>query len=45
MQKSGICDFLYGPMTSTLAIEKVKEALSSTEEKQVELIYYKKDGE
>lgn len=45
MQKCCVCDFLHGPLTSTLAILQIKEALLGSEEKQVEILYYKKDGE
>ena len=44
MQKSCACDFLIGPLTTAMAIRNVKEALLGVEEKQVEILYYKKDG-
>ena len=44
MQKSSICDFLHGPHTSSMAILQIKDALQGTEEKQVETLYYRKDG-
>ncbi|XP_055959175.1 potassium voltage-gated channel subfamily H member 7 [Patella vulgata] len=44
MQKSSLCDFLHGPLTSALAILQIKEALQGSEEKQVDILYYKKDG-
>lgn len=45
MQKSCICDFLHGPLTSSVGILQIKDALQGSEEKQVEILYYKKDGE
>ena len=44
MQKSCICDFLHGPLTTVYAIQVVIDALKGTDEKQVEVFYYKKDG-
>ncbi|ESO87949.1 hypothetical protein LOTGIDRAFT_126829 [Lottia gigantea] len=44
MQKSSLCDFMHGPLTSALAILQIKEALQGSEEKQVDILYYKKDG-
>ena len=44
MQKSCICDFLHGPLTNAYAILQIKDALQGSEEKQVEILYYKKDG-
>lgn len=44
MQKSCLCDFLHGPLTNAYAIVQIKEALQGSEEKQVEILYYKKDG-
>ena len=47
MQKPCTCDFLHGPLTASYAINNIKAALESTEsdEKQVEVMFYKKDGE
>jgi PAS domain S-box-containing protein len=45
MQKSSICDFLHGPLSSSFGIMQLKQSLHGTEEKQVEILYYKKDGE
>ena len=45
MQKTCICDFLHGPLTNGYAILQIKDALQGSEEKQVEILYYKKDGE
>ncbi|GFR68691.1 potassium voltage-gated channel subfamily H member 2-like [Elysia marginata] len=44
MQKSSLCDFLHGPLTSSYAITQIKEFLQGSEENQVEILYYKKDG-
>ncbi|XP_046350011.2 potassium voltage-gated channel subfamily H member 6-like isoform X1 [Haliotis rufescens] len=44
MQKSSLCDFLHGPLTGHYAIVQIREALQGSEEKQVEILYYKKDG-
>ncbi|KAK2152152.1 hypothetical protein LSH36_338g02005 [Paralvinella palmiformis] len=43
MQKSCSCDFLHGPLTASYAIHMIKDALQGSEEKQVEVLYYKKD--
>ena len=45
MQKSSICDFLHGPLSSSFGIMQLRQFLQGTEEKQVEILYYKKDGE
>ena len=45
MQKACSCDFLHGPLTTSYGIRQIKEALTGSEEKQVEVLYYKKDGE
>lgn len=44
MQKPCSCDFLHGPLTTAFAIRLLKEALNGSVEKQVEVLYYKKDG-
>ncbi|XP_061180002.1 potassium voltage-gated channel subfamily H member 6-like [Saccostrea echinata] len=44
MQKSCLCEFLHGPTTSTYSILQMKDALRGTEEKQVEVMYTRKDG-
>lgn len=44
MQKACSCDFLHGPLTANYAIKQIKDALSGSEEKQVEVLYYKRDG-
>ncbi|KAK3780247.1 hypothetical protein RRG08_047237 [Elysia crispata] len=43
MQKSSLCDFLHGPLTSSYAITQIKDFLQGSEENQVEILYYKKD--
>ena len=45
MQKPCACDFLHGPLTTSYAIRQIKEALTGTDEKQVEVLYYKKNGQ
>ena len=45
MQKACTCDFLHGPLTTSYAIRQIKDALSASDEKQVAVLYYKKDGE
>ena len=44
MQKTCVCDFMHGPLTSSAAMLQIKDALLGSEEKQVEILYYKKDG-
>ncbi|XP_045121544.1 potassium voltage-gated channel subfamily H member 2-like isoform X3 [Portunus trituberculatus] len=44
MQRTCTCDFLYGPMTSSQAIQQVQNALATAQEVLVEALYYKKDG-
>ncbi|XP_035212575.1 potassium voltage-gated channel subfamily H member 2-like, partial [Stegodyphus dumicola] len=44
MQRSCICEFLHGPLTSAVAVAQIKECLASCHEKQLEILYYKKDG-
>ncbi|KFM75494.1 Potassium voltage-gated channel subfamily H member 6, partial [Stegodyphus mimosarum] len=43
MQRSCICEFLHGPLTSAVAVAQIKECLASCHEKQLEILYYKKD--
>jgi len=46
MQKTCTCEFLHGPLTSVHSLQVVNDALlSGSEEKQVEVFYYKKDGQ
>lgn len=44
VQKSCVCDFLYGPDTDGNAITQIENALSESEEKHIETYYYRKDG-
>lgn len=44
MQKPCDCEFLYGQMTSNLSKTQINQALSRTEETQVVVLLYKKDG-
>ncbi|XP_059148372.1 potassium voltage-gated channel subfamily H member 2-like [Physella acuta] len=44
MQRSSLCDFLHGPLTNSLAISQIRDFLQGSEENQVEILYYKKDG-
>ncbi|KAF8794723.1 Potassium voltage-gated channel subfamily H like protein [Argiope bruennichi] len=44
MQRSCICEFLHGPLTSSVAVAQIKECLASCHEKQLEILYYRKDG-
>lgn len=43
VQKSSTCDFLHGPLTTPYAIKQIHDALQGSEEKQAEVLYYKKD--
>lgn len=44
MQRSSTTEFLHGPMTSQLAVNLIKEALSKGFEKHFEILYYRKNG-
>ncbi|XP_070566834.1 voltage-gated inwardly rectifying potassium channel KCNH6-like isoform X2 [Ptychodera flava] len=44
MQKPAYCDFLYGVKTNGQAVYQLKSALLEKEEKQVEVLFYKRDG-
>ncbi|XP_042560261.1 potassium voltage-gated channel subfamily H member 7-like, partial [Clupea harengus] len=44
MQKACTCDFLYGELTKRHAIAQVAQALLGSEERKVEITYYRKDG-
>lgn len=44
VQKPCTCDFLYGNMTSISSKNFIIQALSRTEETQVIILLYKKDG-
>ncbi|XP_037549967.1 potassium voltage-gated channel subfamily H member 2 [Nematolebias whitei] len=45
MQKPCTCNFLYGPDTKRLAIAQMAQALLGSEERKVEIILYRKDGQ
>ncbi|XP_071520475.1 uncharacterized protein [Panulirus ornatus] len=44
MQRPCTCEFLHGPLTSSLAVQQLREALAMAQERLVEILYYKKDG-
>jgi len=44
MQKSAVTEFLHGPLTQPESVSQVRECLSSAEEKQIDILYYRKDG-
>lgn len=44
MQKHCSCDFLCGEETNNVSARAVKAALRGSEEKKIEIVYYKKDG-
>ncbi|RXM96432.1 Potassium voltage-gated channel subfamily H member 7 [Acipenser ruthenus] len=44
MQKPCTCDFLYGPQTKKRSIAQIAQALLGSEDRKVEIIFYKKDG-
>ncbi|RXM93119.1 Potassium voltage-gated channel subfamily H member 7 [Acipenser ruthenus] len=44
MQKPCTCDFLYGPQTKKRAIAQIAQALLGSEDRKVEIIFYKKDA-
>nr|XP_006821079.1 PREDICTED: potassium voltage-gated channel subfamily H member 2-like [Saccoglossus kowalevskii] len=44
MQRPSSCDFLYGVKTSEPAVLQLKSALHGKEEKQVEVLFYRRDG-
>lgn len=45
MQKPCTCDFLHGDLTEKEAINQVAQAVLGSEERKVEITYYRKDGE
>ncbi|MEQ2219344.1 Potassium voltage-gated channel subfamily H member 7 [Xenoophorus captivus] len=45
MQKPCTCDFLHGDLTDKEAINLVAQAVLGSEERKVEITYYRKDGE
>ncbi|XP_028837265.1 potassium voltage-gated channel subfamily H member 7 isoform X3 [Denticeps clupeoides] len=44
MQKPCTCDFLHGELTKRHAIAQIAQALLGSEERKVEITYYRKDG-
>lgn len=44
MQKPCTCDFLHGDLTNQEAINQVSQAVLGSEERKVEITYYRKDG-
>ena len=44
MQKSAVTEFLHGPLTQPESVSQVRECLTSAEEKQIDILYYRKDG-
>ncbi|XP_076026063.1 voltage-gated inwardly rectifying potassium channel KCNH7 [Genypterus blacodes] len=44
MQRPCTCDFLHGQHTDSQAIGEVAQAVSGSEERKVEITYYRKDG-
>ncbi|XP_072300456.1 voltage-gated inwardly rectifying potassium channel KCNH7-like [Eucyclogobius newberryi] len=44
MQKPCTCDFLHGELTDKEAINQVNQAVAGSEERKVEINYYRKDG-
>uniref|UniRef100_H9G7C4 Potassium voltage-gated channel subfamily H member 2 n=1 Tax=Anolis carolinensis TaxID=28377 RepID=H9G7C4_ANOCA len=44
MQKPCTCDFLYGPCTQRTATAQIAQALMGSEERKVEISFYRKDG-
>ncbi|XP_055380018.1 potassium voltage-gated channel subfamily H member 7-like isoform X8 [Condylostylus longicornis] len=44
MQRSSSTDFLHGPMTSQVAVNLIREALTKGYEKHFEILYYRKNG-
>lgn len=44
MQKPCSCEFMFGPMTSQVSKSQLFQAISGTEETQVIILLYKKDG-
>ncbi|KAM7249355.1 hypothetical protein ACFE04_019841 [Oxalis oulophora] len=44
MQRSAVCDFLHGPLTSQSAVQVVRQALAAGTEQHFEILYYRKDA-
>lgn len=43
MQRPCTCDFLYGPGTNKMAVSQISQALVGSEERKVEISFYRKD--
>ncbi|XP_073532988.1 voltage-gated inwardly rectifying potassium channel KCNH2-like [Phyllobates terribilis] len=43
MQRPCTCDFLYGPRTTSSAVSQIAQALVGSEERKVEISFYRKD--
>ncbi|CAG7732451.1 unnamed protein product, partial [Allacma fusca] len=43
MQKSALCPFMHGPLTSSTVVQQIRQSLLGEEEKHMELLYYRKD--
>ncbi|XP_041422733.1 potassium voltage-gated channel subfamily H member 2 isoform X2 [Xenopus laevis] len=44
MQRPCTCDFLYGPRTTPTSTSQIAQALVGSEERKVEIAFYRKDG-
>ncbi|KAM4689652.1 voltage-gated inwardly rectifying potassium channel KCNH2 [Discoglossus pictus] len=44
MQRPCTCDFLYGPRTTSSSAAQISQALVGSEERKVEIAFYRKDG-
>jgi hypothetical protein len=44
IQKPCTCEFLYGTETSEKAAKQIRHALQGSDEKEVEIVLYKNDG-
>eukprot|EP00079_Xenopus_tropicalis_P018924 XP_012808086.1 PREDICTED: potassium voltage-gated channel subfamily H member 6-like [Xenopus tropicalis] len=44
MQRPCTCDFLTGPETTSNSITQLTEALLGSEERKLEILYYRKEG-
>ncbi|PAA65653.1 hypothetical protein BOX15_Mlig000365g2 [Macrostomum lignano] len=44
MQRSACMDFLHGPLTSVQSITDLRDALNGRDERQIQILFYKKDG-
>lgn len=44
LQNSTTCEFLCGQGTDPVAVQKIKDALRGSDERKVQVLYYKKNG-